>query len=60
MILMMNPKKYSQEDGGDSFVVSLASRAGQSAWMINPRVSFHMTSHQHWILVYEKDDGEMV
>jgi hypothetical protein len=40
-------KKYSQEDGGDSFVASLATHVGQSAWLINYEASFHMTSHQH-------------
>ena len=40
-------EKYSQGDGGDSFVVALETHVGQSVWFTNFEVSFHMTSHQH-------------
>jgi hypothetical protein len=40
-------KNISRVDGGDAFVVTLATHASQSVWLIDFGVSFHMTSHQH-------------
>jgi hypothetical protein len=53
-------KNSSQEDDEDAFVAALATHASHSAWLIYSRASFHMTSHQHWFLVYKKYDGGMV
>jgi hypothetical protein len=52
-------EKHARKDGGDVFVAVLATHVGQSVWLIDPRASFHTTSHWHYVLVYEKYDGGM-
>ncbi|KAH9332121.1 hypothetical protein KI387_043702 [Taxus chinensis] len=51
--------EFEKEDR-DAFIATLATHAGDNAWLIDSDASFHMTPNKNWFSKYENyDDGKV-